>query len=341
MSYSRFRALRRILKEFDALHDDNGATGNSSNRPAGGGTQDTSTSSGNSYWGNMARDRDAAGTTVSHGRPIFPVFLLPNFRIPFRRRATDSSLESCGNICSPETSPDSSPATSAAGSPPGENYSPPRPNDTLPRYKIERTNPDTLRCSTCSADLAFGHQIISKGFTGRHGRAYLVSPPLSESELSSSPTATSSATRDLVNIRVGKPENRQLVTGWHTVADITCLVCHSKLGWKYVDAKESSQKYKVGKFILETERVVSFRSWDDAEAPLTDSLPVRVKSKGRPKMSEGAYDESDEGEEDVEFDSDDEDECEDIFAGTWDRDAVAKRRSKRVSRKRISSERAS
>ncbi|CRK35816.1 hypothetical protein BN1708_016471, partial [Verticillium longisporum] len=37
-----------------------------------------------------------------------------------------------------------------------------------------------------------------------------------------------------------------LVTGWHVVADITCAVCHAKLGWKYVDAREEAQKYKVG-----------------------------------------------------------------------------------------------
>ncbi|KAK1700226.1 Yippee/Mis18, partial [Colletotrichum godetiae] len=103
----------------------------------------------------------------------------------------------------------------------------------------------TLRCSTCSCDIAFSSQIVSKGFTGRYGRAYLIAP-----------------TGSLANVRIGKCENRQLVTGWHVVADITCVLCNAKLGWKYVDAKELSQKYKVGKFILEVERVVPFRSWE-------------------------------------------------------------------------------
>jgi hypothetical protein len=294
----------------------------------------------------MARDRDSAA--ASPPQAIFPVFLLPTLRIPFRRRTTDSSLETRPNVSapySPEASPASSAATSPAGSPPDETTFPPLTNGAPPRYKIERTNPDSLRCSTCSADLAFSHQIISKGFTGRYGRAYLVSPPLSESDLSSSPTSmTTTASRDLINIKVGKAESRQLVTGWHTVADISCLVCHSKLGWKYVDAKEANQRYKVGKFILETECVVSFRSWYDVELPgFDDTAPSALHMaaiNGRRRTSDGSRGESDE-DEDVEFNSDDEDECEDIFAGTWDRDIVAKRRSKRVSRKRMSSDGAS
>jgi len=259
---------------------------------------------------------------------------------------------------------------------------------------LARTLPDTLRCNTCSADVAYGAQIVSKGFTGRHGRAYLVSPPPSPSALlythaSGLPSPSSlhrpvrsppggkltktwktpdarpalaSASRDLVNVRVGRPENRQLVTGAHVVADISCVVCDATLGWKYVDAREPAQRYKVGKFILETARVVAFRGWENMTVPspaLAAGTSPRSsgKNKGR-ALAEGGVDtrahawredggrqrpssqsrygiedgvpeteEDDTGE--VLFNSDDEDECEDIFAGTWDAEAVARRRRSR------------
>ena len=59
-----------------------------------------------------------------------------------------------------------------------------------------------------------------------------------------------------VNVDVGETEDRVLMTGLHTVADIFCVSCHSRLGWKYVEAFEPSQKYKEGKFIVEKSRVV-------------------------------------------------------------------------------------
>ena len=65
-------------------------------------------------------------------------------------------------------------------------------------------------------------------------------------------------------------EDRILITGVHTVADIFCNSCKTVVGWKYVRfpataplehalwltcgqeaAFEDSQEYKVGKFIIE------------------------------------------------------------------------------------------
>jgi hypothetical protein len=42
-----------------------------------------------------------------------------------------------------------------------------------------------------------------------------------------------------------------LMTGLHVVVDLYCNVCGCPVGWKYQDAHEDSQKYKIGKFILE------------------------------------------------------------------------------------------
>lgn len=59
-----------------------------------------------------------------------------------------------------------------------------------------------------------------------------------------------------MNIVVGQKEDRRLMTGLHTVADISCSDCREVLGWKYLRAYETSQRYKEGKFILEKAKIV-------------------------------------------------------------------------------------
>lgn len=82
-----------------------------------------------------------------------------------------------------------------------------------------------------------------------------------------------------MNVSAGENEDRQMLTGMHTVADIFCVGCGSIVGWKYVrlvtvlheydffylyvefssyhfgffqeTAHEKSQKYKEGKSVLE------------------------------------------------------------------------------------------
>ncbi|GKV25553.1 hypothetical protein SLEP1_g34977 [Rubroshorea leprosula] len=58
-----------------------------------------------------------------------------------------------------------------------------------------------------------------------------------------------------MNVDVGPREDRRLLTGLHTVADIHCANCRAVLGWKYERAYEASQKYKEGKFILEKSKI--------------------------------------------------------------------------------------
>jgi hypothetical protein len=326
--------------------------------------------------------------------PLFTTYLLPSLKIPFFRRrqssATVSSVAASNDIPSLSSSPISASSTSDGpysfhlddDKPSSKTtYQPPRTRRHSDRGLLSRPLPDVLRCTTCGTDVAYGLQVVSKGFTGRHGRALLVSPPLLSSTPSCpgpplspssanpaspqhpNPSSYTSLARDganLVNVCVGSPEKRSLVTGMHVVADITCATCGVKIGWKYVDAREQAQKYKVGKFILETERVALHRTWEDVEqggaAPrashfYSSSAPVesvggtRVSGLGgaRRKVScssEEADGDPDEMEEDasdtqsdgeVIFDSEDEDECEDIFAGTWDAATVAQRRGSRMS----------
>ncbi|GKZ33233.1 hypothetical protein AbraIFM66950_003029 [Aspergillus brasiliensis] len=140
-----------------------------------------------------------------------------------------------------------------------------------------------------------------KGFTGRYGRAYLVS---GEPALARKPSPTDT----LLNTMMQKPVPRRLVTGAHTVGDINCSICGNVLGWKYIAAEEESQRYKVGKFILETERVILSSCWES---------PAFVESAILPAYS--GFTEAGHGQpsNSIEFDSQNEDECEDLFSGIW------------------------
>lgn len=193
-----------------------------------------------------------------------------------------------------------------------------KPKPTSSSDKYLNGHVSYLRCSTCAAHLCLTSQIISKGFTGRHGRAYLVSAKPVASAVSVS--ASSSPTDSLPNTILQRPVPRQLVTGAHTVSDVSCAFCGSVLGWKYVAAEEESQRYKVGKFILETKKITTSSCW---ECPPSASLPglARVQSQG---IESGAV---------PEFDSQDEDECEDLFAGIWSPGLAHRRRSRKIERR--------
>jgi hypothetical protein len=72
-------------------------------------------------------------------------------------------------------------------------------------------------------------------------------------------------------------------------------------------AEEETQRYKIGKYILETKRVVkSGNEWEDVDADTTQCNEIV--------------------EEEVQFDSQDEDECEDLFSGIWTPELAARRR---------------
>ena len=215
----------------------------------------------------------------------FPTYLLPPS--PFRRRkqSTDSTV----SVTSAEYSDESA-----------DSYL--------------QGNTSHLRCANCSIDICLVSQIISKGFTGRHGRAYLVSPfQLSMGQVS---ICLKHRTSCLPNTKTDPPSSRQLVTGAHTVSDVRCALCGSMLGWRYDEAEEESQQYKVGKYILETKLICSSSDWENGGI-------TRLSSDSHHNRGNGA----------IEFDSQDEDECEDLFAGVWNATLAVKRRQRKSFRK--------
>ncbi|XP_065031596.1 protein yippee-like At4g27745 isoform X1 [Musa acuminata AAA Group] len=99
--------------------------------------------------------------------------------------------------------------------------------------------PRVYSCSNCGNHVCLHDDIISKAFhvnPGRHGRAFLFSHGR--------------------NIVMGPKQDRLLMTGIHTVADVYCHDCGEVLGWKYERAYEETQRYKEGKFVFEKIKIV-------------------------------------------------------------------------------------
>lgn len=94
----------------------------------------------------------------------------------------------------------------------------------------------TYKCKFCKIQLALADDLVSQAFHCRRGKAYLFNKA--------------------VNITLGASEERLMLSGMHTVADIYCCCCGQIVGWKYEAAHEKSQKYKEGKFVLERGRIV-------------------------------------------------------------------------------------
>lgn len=229
---------------------------------------------------------------------IFPTYLVPSLTFRRRKSSTDSN-----------TSSTSSSSTSNAVSSSEHDYFP---------QTFLTGHTSHLRCARCLSDLALSEQIVSKGFTGRHGRAYLVSPHTSAHApfpaSGGSARERNEALPNLPNTYTHRPVPRQLVTGAHTVSDISCAQCGSVLGWKYVAAEEEAQRYKVGKFILETKRVCRNSFWEEDK----DDVPMSARDK---RVATAPI-----NEDEIEFDSQDEDECEDLFMGIWSPQTAARRR---------------
>ncbi|XP_016701720.1 protein yippee-like At5g53940 isoform X1 [Gossypium arboreum] len=149
----------------------------------------------------------------------------------------------------------------------------------------------SYRCKFCRTHLALPDDLVSRSFHCRRGKAYLFNNANESSK--SRKCATFEALNRLlfripfsrVNITVGALEERVMLSGMHTVADIFCCCCGQIVGWKYEAAHEKSQKYKEGKFVLE--RLV--RSFASDRGRIVDEIDFssEVYIDTRPSMSDG------------------------------------------------------
>jgi hypothetical protein len=94
---------------------------------------------------------------------------------------------------------------------------------------IDSTN--IYACKDCKTHFCSKPELISKTFKGKYGRSFLMSA--------------------MINVSEGPSEEKILLTGVHIVKDVFCKRCKAYVGWTYVKAFETSEKYKEGKYILE------------------------------------------------------------------------------------------
>ncbi|TFL04568.1 hypothetical protein BDV98DRAFT_524744 [Pterulicium gracile] len=126
------------------------------------------------------------------------------------------------------------PSRSKADSSQSRSDAPPHVLESYPDQPI-------YSCLKCCATIALQDELISKAFSGRDGPGFLI--------------------HIATNVRLGKKEDRALMTGVHSVADVYCLGCNERIGWFYHKAADVSQKYKEGKYLLEKERLVKENMW--------------------------------------------------------------------------------
>ncbi|KJH47794.1 yippee putative zinc-binding protein [Dictyocaulus viviparus] len=89
----------------------------------------------------------------------------------------------------------------------------------------------TFSCLRCGTYLSNRKEIISARVNGHIGKAYLF--------------------RRVANIRQGVPIIHRLITGYHIVRDVFCILCDTKLGWVYEFIQASAERYKEGKFVID------------------------------------------------------------------------------------------
>ncbi|RKP25898.1 Yippee/Mis18 [Syncephalis pseudoplumigaleata] len=96
-------------------------------------------------------------------------------------------------------------------------------------------------CFKCNTHIALHSDIVSKAFQGRHGRAILFA--------------------NAYNVTPGEKEDRMLITGEHTVADVHCNTCQTLLGWYYYYAAVGEERYKEGKYAIEKKLISKDPQW--------------------------------------------------------------------------------
>lgn len=102
---------------------------------------------------------------------------------------------------------------------------------------------------------------ITQNFRGQHGKAYLFD------------TAQNLIRHEL--------REANMTTGRHFLRDISCRKCKEIVGWYYEKADEATEKYKEGKWILETELIC------DLSVPLSKGEGEQRTEKAQQSSSRG------------------------------------------------------
>ncbi|KAK6117744.1 hypothetical protein DH2020_044422 [Rehmannia glutinosa] len=99
----------------------------------------------------------------------------------------------------------------------------------------ERAGYPLYSCRNCRNPVALHHDLLSKKFMAKSGQAYMFAHAM--------------------NIVVGPKEDKQLITGYYTIANIFCSKCGVEMGWTYVRAFDAREKFKEGRYIVEKAKI--------------------------------------------------------------------------------------
>ncbi|TID17274.1 hypothetical protein CANINC_004038 [Pichia inconspicua] len=98
--------------------------------------------------------------------------------------------------------------------------------------------PKIYRCCMCYSDIFHSSHIISRDFWGSHGKAYFV--------------------KQVINTKECCEIKTTMRTGVYTIGLLSCAQCGDSIGWKYLDSMESSQSYKIDKYVIEEKSLKVF-----------------------------------------------------------------------------------
>ncbi|KAJ0102674.1 hypothetical protein Patl1_05226 [Pistacia atlantica] len=91
-------------------------------------------------------------------------------------------------------------------------------------------------CRNCLNPLALHDDLISKSYLVKSGKGYMFAQAM--------------------NVVLGRREDKKMLTGVYTIANIYCGKCGEELGWQYLQAHDFKQKFKEGSFIIEKLKMI-------------------------------------------------------------------------------------
>ena len=102
-----------------------------------------------------------------------------------------------------------------------------------PTYVSWRSSGPCYYCRNCKSCILPKTDVESDQYQGGLGPAFLA--------------------RNLVNCRIHEnhPYSTQFTTGLYVVCDVQCTACNVGLGKKYIQSQDASNRFKVGKFLIE------------------------------------------------------------------------------------------
>ena len=130
-----------------------------------------------------------------------------------------------------------------------------------PAYVSWRSSGPCYYCRNCKSCILPKADVESDQYQGGLGPAFLA--------------------RSLVNCRIHEdhPYSTQFTTGLYVVCDFHCINCDAALGKKYLQSQDASNRFKVGKFLVEQTLLEPSRCCLKSSLPTGFCLPCLLRAR--------------------------------------------------------------